>query len=264
MVQVCEPMGLSDPRVALYLIVAALLLLPEVSELELYGVVTLRRRLEEAREEARELKEEITRIRTQASALSHANAASRTDINLNVRQFQTASALDDVTTGDMGPFEPDEEVGAYAQMAFQAGLAGLPQLLPAWGQDATLIGYTLGEDGRLERTYQIGDDYDDATLGDLDRRANQRPYETGITVRPQCWTAMAYAMDDGAPVGALAVLVPGEDLALEEAAGAGDEWETLAASAEAVARAYARLLIDLLNERPARSGTGKAPGKGGH
>lgn len=72
-------MRLADPRAALYLLLAALLLFPEVNELEIGGVLTLRRRLDQMGGEARELKSELAEIRSQAFALSQSVASNRTE-----------------------------------------------------------------------------------------------------------------------------------------------------------------------------------------
>lgn len=48
-VQICEPLAVSSPLVLLVALIVALLLMPELSELELAGLVKLRARVARAR-----------------------------------------------------------------------------------------------------------------------------------------------------------------------------------------------------------------------
>jgi hypothetical protein len=255
-VRVCEPMSATDPRVLLFLLLVGLLLFPELSELELAGVLTLRRRLDEVRQEATELKSELAHIRTQATALSQATANSRNQIRVDVRQQQTGAALVEAGGGDDGVFDGDEEAGAYAQLAFEAGLAGLTRLLPQAEDDVSLVGYTVGDDGHLEATYFTGE-VNEEDLNRLTALVNrpQVPVTT-VTALNDGFAAFSFATVNGVVVGALAVRVPDgqvPDNAALEALGAG---------AEVAAGTYARLLVDLLGEGTAHGAGARGPERG--
>ena len=65
--------------------------------------------------------------------------------------------------------------------------------------------------------------------------------------------------DDGSVVGAVAILIPHEDIPHAEGVVAADDLlRDMAAWVDTAASAYARLLIDVLGERPQSETTGTA------
>lgn len=80
-------MSASDPRALLFVLVAGLLLLPELSELEVAGVLTVRKHVKEAKEEVSGLQTELAHIRneilTAATAAAHSQSRASVE-NYNV------------------------------------------------------------------------------------------------------------------------------------------------------------------------------------
>ena len=243
-VSVCSPMATTDPRAVLFVVAIGLLLLPDVKELEVAGLFTLRRRVDEVKQDAYELKQELASIRSEANA--NAVAHNQTIFNVDTRQEQTGRALAEVEGGD-GVFDEDEEVGAYAQLAFEAGLFGLTTLLPANADDVRLIGYTVGDDGRLEPTFSTGDGtaVEQVDLNNLTDLVNRKsPREPTIAILPGTYAVFDFAELDEGLVGALAVVITGD--LVEDT----DLLNSLASAVAVAAGAYGQLLTDLLGEQP--------------
>jgi hypothetical protein len=260
-VQVCEPIPATDARALMFLLVAGLLLLPELSELEIAGLVTLRRKVDEAQADAAQARREVAQLSARLTAAAAATSmGNQTTLNFYDRAQETGQALEEAEAdrvvvdgpGDTPP-AAQEPAGAFAAAAFQAGLLGLTQFLPAWASSAEVIGFTLAEDGTYEPTYVVGDP-GDQLVETVSRLVNEQLETTLIDVNPRRWLAAAKAVDDaGGRVGALAVLVRDPDLppGPDGAVGGGPEqFEELAAAVEVMAGSYARLLIDLLGEVP--------------
>ena len=272
-VSVCRPLPMTDPRVWFYGLLVGLLLFPELSELELAGVLTLRRRLNEVGQEASDLKSDLANLRLQATALSQANATNRTAVTVDARQQQSGVAQVEVATPGSDLVDDDTASGAYLQLAFKAGLAGLTAVLPAEADGADLVCYTFGDDGQLEPIYQSDPDAD---VDALTQTLNEGRDEASVTSGPRFTAATAYAQDPrgSGVVGAVVLLTAkpaaGPPAATDSGDDAGDDADgdgstvDLAAAAETVAATYARLLVDLVGERPRGtvpgiSAEGKAP-----
>ena len=254
-VRLCETMRLADPRAALYLLLVALLLFPEVSELEVGGVLTLRRRLDRIGEEAGELKSQLAEMRSEAYALSQASASNRTLVNntFMTRPEGTGEALAEAAAASADAAldeDVDVDVADFAQLAFGAGVAGLPQALPGWAAGSTVLAYTPSETGQLEVNAAS---VEPAALEvePVTRLVNEQPSEPRVQRMDDCWAVTAPVRDARQRLlGAVAVLLdptlPGVP--------AGDsptpaEAEKMGAVGEVAAKVYARLLVDLLGER---------------
>ncbi len=249
-VRVCEPMDVTDVRVWVFALLLALLVFPELSELELGGVITLRRRLAELREDATDLRSELAHIRTQAHAAAQASAATRSDIHVDVRQEQTGAALAEVGQRADGPFDRDEEAGAYRQLALTAGLVGLTQLFLVGRDQTTLVGFTLGDDGGFEATHFTSGVTDDELRVVSELVDEARVSGTTVTAQGEGLDAVALAVVDGRVVGALALLVRGG------AAVESHQLDEVGAALQVAAAAYSRLLVDLVGEGAGRGGGG--------
>ncbi len=139
-VEVCAPLESTAPEVLLGLLVIGLLLLPELTELEVGGVVTLRRAVAEARGEATQARAEAaearlvsTQLAAQVSSQLTANptavagAASNTTINNYLQARETAEAQQQLTSGTTPPAAVPvmPTLGESTLVAFTAGLTGL-------------------------------------------------------------------------------------------------------------------------------------------
>lgn len=259
-VRLCETMRLADPRSGLYLLLVALLLFPEVSELEIGGVLTLRRRLDEIGGEATRLKSELADMRSEALALSQSSATNRTEVTTVVaRPEQTGELL---AAASAAPLDEtvDVDAAAYAQLAFVAGVAGLPYALPAIAAGSTVLAYTPSEDGRLEvnaaSSEPAGWEVEPVT-----RLVNEHPPEPRVQRMSDCWAVTAPVLDARQRLlGAVAVLldpalpgVPASDTPTSA------EAEEMGALAEVAAQVYSRLLVDLLGERAGATIEGRVP-----
>ncbi|MGL5817992.1 MAG: hypothetical protein ACRCYR_10540 [Phycicoccus sp.] len=234
--EVCEPMAPTDPRALLYLLVLGLLLLPEVNEVEVAGVLAVRHRLDEVRDEALELRAELAHIRTQAAAVSLATASSRNHIVIDNRQ--RAAWLADGSAGPP-PGHALLDEAALAESALRIGLAGLPSVLPVDSGPATFVGFTTGATGCLEPTHVTGD-VGDALVAWMTDAVNESPASSGVidVGRPEV-VAFAHSTLTGGPRCALAVVLA------EPVVPAGVWFDDLLAAVGVAARAYARLVADL-------------------
>lgn len=254
-VRLCETMRLADPRAGLYLLLVALLLFPEVSELEVGGVLTLRRRLDRIGEEAGELKSQLAEMRSEAYAVSRAAASNRTQVNNTIvtRQEDTGEAVAEAAAASAGATldeTADVDVADFAQLAFAAGVAGLPQALPGFAAGSTVLAYTPSETGQLEVNAAS---VEPAALEvePVTRLVNEQPSEPRVQRMDDCWAVTAPVLDARQRLlGAVAVLldptlpgVPASDSpTLAEA-------EKMGVVGAVAAQVYARLLVDLLGER---------------
>jgi hypothetical protein len=276
---VCSTVSATDPISIWFLLVLVVLLLPDLSEIEVGGVLKLKRTVEEAQQEveqtkakAQELRADFTSLRQDAIAGAEAAAeAVAASVAKSMAQAGVIFNLGDsgeqiakfwnAAVGGEEPSTPQlgtaEKRGAYTFLAFTAALRGLTQeLFPALQQSITLVGFTLDQSGGFTATHTtenlpqpIVDAIEDDLTADPEF-ATRMPSFIGddgwIAV-----TSLAYA-GDGKLVGALAV-VTSEDLT--DAAQAGFQHD-LAVGAAAAAGAYGSLLTQLLGE-PVYTGTGE-------
>ena len=270
--KVCSPMGATDPRVGLWLLTLVLLLLPDLSEIEIGGVLKLRRVVEETKQEAETLRGELADIRTSAAAAAQAGAVSGADAKASVSIDLSRSVdafLDDVDSGDTGALSPAEERGAFAQLAFTAGLAGLiPQFFSAWEKDAFLFGWMLSQDGEFVLTHTVPDIVPaglvDAVEEQFDVRT-ARDGETFLIGSPEDYFVTAYAFSDpdlGGKrhlLGAFGVEISKDPTQIYAYSQGGptplegfdvSEIDTLRASVASAAAVYGLMLTQLLGERP--------------
>lgn len=255
MVQVCTAPSMTDPRVLLFLLIVLILLLPDLSEVELGGVLRLRRTVDETREEARELRRELVTIRNDASATANSQLT-QTFIN---RPAQTGDWIAHRESDDAELVDPGEELGAYAMNAFRAGLAGLMQPLEVGGDEAAAVGFTLRPLRGMEATHVLGripSELGEEVLAALDRDTTSPGEEVVFIETSAGLVAFAFAFADAGEslpasqlVGGLAVILP-HDFGDSGIGAQDDRAAAVAAAAEAAAGAYARLLVDLLGERP--------------
>ena len=277
--ETCEPLPVQSPLVLGYLLLVGALLLPEVAELEVAGVFKLRRQIAEARAEAAEAKEAVLRLTAENRAVALARGGDATGgtstVLVNIgRDVATAAALSDArdepSLGQplLEELEPVwEDTGEAALVAFRAGMLGLPGILPApYGDpaDVRVVGFTIGESGdQFELTHDpsgIGEGLAARVLGLLNE--DWPPQGSVRALGSDGWIFTAPATDaQRRLVGALAAVLPPpphpEVAAFSDEDGGPDLVEQFAAMVEVAAEAYARLLIDLLGERP-----GSAAGAG--
>lgn len=287
-VSVCAPVEATDPRVLGWVLVVIVLFLPDLSEVEIGGILKLRRAVEETKDETQALRGELAEIRTQAAALSQSASAAgaeskatiynRIALGRSVNEF-----LDDVEAGETGSLSPTEERGAYAQLAFTAGLTGMiPQFFSRWQDDVYLVGWVLGEDGQFELTHLVPDavpaGLDEAIEDQLDVRS-ARDGATFLLGDPSAYAVGGYAFSDPDLsgqrhlLGALGVLIlpEGADPAAGQVVQAGvdptdgfdaDEIDDLRAATASAAAVYGLMLTQLLGERPTLWGLAAAGGGG--
>ena len=124
-VKVCEPIGLTDPRIAWILLIVLLLLLPDLSEIELAGALSLKRAVTEVQRENENLRSDVQQLRITTSQIAHQQQ--QTNIYLYDQRVPAALAQwqADLEHGDTGALTPVEETGAFAYLAFSSALAGL-------------------------------------------------------------------------------------------------------------------------------------------
>lgn len=141
----------------------------------------------------------------------------------------------------------DVNAAAYAQLAFVAGVTGLPQALPAIAAGSTVLAYTPSETGQLE--VSAASTPTTLEVEPVTRLINEDPPEPRMQRMSDCWAVTAPVLDARQRLlGAVAVLLdpamPGvPDGATPTAA------EEMGALAALAAQVYRRLLVDLLGER---------------
>jgi hypothetical protein len=245
-VQVCEPMSATDPRVFLFLIALLLLLVPFFSEIEIPGILRVKRDIRQAEQDLETLRTSIGIAQTQISHLtSSASATSNTEVNVYPdRARESGKGLTDYESADE-IVEPTR--GAYAQAAFNAAVLGLPQMLSGWAEDASLVGFTIKEDGTYSDPQVHYGDVGDEAAAQAHMLLSEHPTGAKLTRTVTGVVVTSPARDDdGAIVGGLAVIVerPGSS----RFPGTMSDITSTLADVQAIARTYARLLIDLLGE----------------
>lgn len=240
-VQVCEPMAATDPRVVLFLLVILLLLLPWFSEVEVAGLFSVKKQVEDARKEVDGLRESVRTAQAQVATLS------ATTIAQQVQQTKVEVQLHDHRREDSAETQehalagrPPDEVtaGAFAQVALTAALEGLHTLFPEECIPVGMVFFTWDET-TLE---QYG------TVGDVDDDLQAVAYLMANTKKPKSW---AHREPSGFLVLADATDDDGSSVGVVVFAFRQDQWEhhvAVFADVEVVAKAYARLLVDLVHE----------------
>jgi hypothetical protein len=265
-VRVCAPLEVTSPQALLVLLVIGLLLLPELAEIEIGGVLTLRRAVAEAKGEATQARTEAAEARlasaqlaaqvTQLTAHTASAAAATSTTNIYLEQArQTAEAQAQLQSEV--PSQPSAAVtttpGQSSLVAFTAGLVGLAHSLPRLdeGVGVAVVGTTLTEDGlALEATH---DPFDvEQHLLELAERllngTDLRPGEVVAAFEPGALVVASLAAIDGEVVGGLAaVLRPRPSV---EATAGDQHLDEFYAAVRIAAGAYAQLLVDLLGEQP--------------
>ena len=259
-VKVCEAMSATDPRALLFLLVVGALVLPDLAELEVGGVLKVRRQLDDVKGEASELKNELAHVRTQvmtaaaAAASSHSKASVETYNVYPGRRADVGSALVEVAGAGDGDFDDGEELGAYAAIAFESGFYGLPRYLSDEMTPAAVAGYVFDDDElTLYSVATRGGEAADAL--EQAQRSATAPNLTGVffELGSHFYEVTAPACDDrGLVVGAIAVRMPATAGTLDD-----DDDQDTVGTVELMANTYARLLIDVMGEKPREVPAGK-------
>lgn len=257
-VRVCAPMTATDPRVFLFLLVIALLAVPFFSEIEIPGILRVKRDLHTAQVDLQDLRSSIGVAQTQVANLSSAAGAlamNRTEVNNYFdRSHETGAGQQDLRSGDetVAPTR-----GAYAQAAFSAAMVGVPRLLEGWEEGTVLVCFTVTADGSFSEP-QVHAGHVPGEVADLARNfLNEHPTSsklTGGADRRMYFTSPARD-DDGTIVGGVAVVTPPGPIL---PGGGMAQMTDMLADVQVVARIYARLLVDLLGESGNLSTTTKA------
>lgn len=266
-VEVCAPIEATSPEALLVVLVIGLLLLPELTELEVGGVVTLRRAVAEANGQATQARAEAAEARL-ASAQLAARVEARLTANPTatanptvyniVQAQQTAEAQQELAGAagrggrDGAPVVPT--LGESSLVAFTAGLVGLATHLPRVDEtvEVSVLGLTLADNRQdLEATHNPFDVPDllvtraEQLLNDPD----MRPGDVVTAMEPEGLLVATLALvgEEQVVGGLAAVLQPAPSVA--EATG-DDPLDELAAAVRIAAGGYAQLLVDLLGEQP--------------
>lgn len=266
--RVCEPVSLASPPVLVLLLLAALLLVPDFAEVQLGGVLGLRRELADTQTRMAVVQRDVAQLnlltaRIAADAVAHSGSFAEAESHLHLhleRQAATAAALEaaraaaPVLAGRRSP-------GVYASAAVHAGMLGLAGFFPTWCGPVQAVGLTADGDA-LELTH----DFFGVHAREVDRvRALLTEPGSGVLVDIDevAWVAASRARDDdGEVVGALGVVLTAPRPSAEGGDLSTDQVDELAAAVETAARTYARLLVDLLGERPTVVVRPAGPGNG--
>lgn len=257
-VSVCEPIATTSPEAFVWIVAVGLLLLPELSELEIAGVLKLKRQVEQAQGEAAEARIEAAHAQLAAAQLATQVATQQTNVTANNQQaltltIQTAEAQRILAGTDQPPARiSTPTVGQSALVAFNAGMLGLEQLIePPPGSQVAVVGFTVAEDGSLEaihNPYGVKDAMLDRAAGLLNDPGLQ-PSEVLSAIAPDGWVVATLALTTpGELIGGLAVVLQPtpafEDITDEPLGPVG-------AQLRVAAGAYGQLLVGLLGEQPA-------------
>lgn len=243
-VRVCEPLTVTDVRVLLFLVTLALLVVGELHEVGIGGLLTLKRAVAAARADAAEARREIAEFRLTAQSIGSAVATSGVNVYFP-RAESTGSVVAAPERGDAAHAYSPPQVGPTATLAFFAGVSGLRTVLPRWASDAVVVAFMANDDGSPR--YHASSGADDATVAEARRVVRTRSGTSPVVdVTEARWIAVAAARDEAAsPFGALAVIV---DVTTVRCGGPDDaaRLDELAAAADVAAAVYARLCTDLL------------------
>jgi hypothetical protein len=176
-VETCTPMGVTDAPVVMYVLVLAALVFFEISEVQINGLVTLKRQITEAKTEASEAKGEAAQTRTELAQIRNAISV-RSEVAANaiaspvltVNHGPTDAQIEQIfrTTLALLPGRPTlpSPEGAQPAVVFKAAFRGLASQLPVWAQDAIVIGTVPTDDGAGWVTQSVAPTED---LGDVEQ-----------------------------------------------------------------------------------------------
>lgn len=266
-VEVCAPIEATSPEALLVVLVIGLLLLPELTELEVGGVVTLRRAVAEAkgqatqaRAEAAEARLASARLEARVEATLTANPTATANPTVyNIFQAQQTAEAQQELAGAAGRGRADgapvvPTLGESSLVAFTAGLVGLAAHLPRMDEnvEVSVVGLTLaGNRQELEATHNPFD-VPDRVVSRAEQLLNDpdmRPGDMVTAMEPAALLVVTLALVGGEEVvgGLAAVLQPAP--AVVDVTG-DDPLDELAAAVRVAAGGYAQLLVDLLGEQP--------------
>lgn len=237
-------MGATDLRVLLFVLLLVVLLLPEMSEVEIGGVLSLKRQVDQAAADAKIAREEAASLRATMTLLSSNISANVNNVQGSAVNIQLAAtsglSVQEAAQRQVPDVDPRSEA---AQYALQAGSAGLGDLISSDVVLRGLVTYTRTSRGTMLASGVTPSDFDPTQLNEW---VESLPHERGAFVEVDDGFGCSFVYDDqkrllGA-VAAQGVLVGPDGQPDEEA-------ETLLAGGlELAAVAYARLLIDLVHE----------------
>lgn len=252
-VQVCEPMALTDPRPVWVVLAVLLLLLPDVSELELAGVLSLKRAVAQVEGQAEQLRGEahkLQAITTQLNQQRVEQGQGQAVYNIFPQDLgpQLTRFLDDVASNDTTAMTKDEELGGFTSLIIRSALTGmLTEVFAAWSGRVNLIGWVRLADGSYEPWYLVATvNSDIAALAKTHVRDGDPFGDPLVTVGDDVVVVTAFTATPEADqatrrvLGALSVLIESDEEPTEE------EFEDLGAKAEAAAGAYGLLLLRVL------------------
>ena len=258
-VQVCEPIALTDPRLVWVVLAVLLLLLPDVSELELAGVLSLKRAVAQVEGQAEVLRGEVRQTSAALSTLTQqltvqataAQGQSQSVVLQVPPAGQYSSFVKDVESGDTSALTVDEEVGGYASLAFTSAMTGmLSEVFGEWSNRVGLVGWVTQGNGRFRPSYLVDDSVDQLAVDVIGDALDVADPSSGtfVTELPDLVIVTAFAP---APltsatqvriVGALSVLIDSAEPVVV------DDLDDLAAKTLAAAGAYGLLLQRVLGE----------------
>jgi hypothetical protein len=248
-VSVCEPIGVTDPRALLFLLVVFLLLMPFFSEIEVAGLFRVKKQVEEAEKDVAGLRDTVRTAEAQvatlmasvaATASSQSSSESKVEYHHHDHRGAESGEVQQLAAG--GSDEVDTSVGAYAQAAFNAGLVGLESLLVMRTPEAMLY-FTVSDSGVYELSQRAGAELPDAVLNHALDLVNTDQLSSFADTVGDYLVVTGPAIEPGFTViGAVAAVFAGATMPEQS------ELRALFADVSTVAGAYGRLLADLLGE----------------
>lgn len=258
-VQVCEPIGLADPRLVWVVLAGLLLLLPDVSELELAGVLSLKRAVAEVESQAEQLRGEVQQASAALSAVTQQLAVQSTAQGQGQSQqlvvqmpsaAQVENFFNEMASNDVTALTVEEEAGGYASLAFASAMTGmLSEVFGPWADRARLVGWVGQPDGTFDSTYIVQvvavEEAGQVAAALTHPDTGVGPFLIDFPDSGCAITALVpdlYGTRSGKPLGALSIFVgPPEP-------GVTDDLDALAANTVAAAGAYGLLLQRVLGE----------------
>jgi len=257
-VQVCEPIGLTDPRIVWALLVVVLLLLPDVSELELAGVLSLKRAVAQVEGQAELLRGEAQRASAALSAVTQQLAVQATAqgqsqqlvVQMPPPAAQVNDFIADIELGDTGALSVDEEEGGYRSLLATSALAGMvTDLFAPWAGRVDLVGW-IRSSTEGWRVDQVAGAVDADVLSEIGESLGLGDPADGPVVTDTSTGAMAVtAISTVIEAATGAVHVTGAlTVLLDEADPSVDDLSDVAAKVTVAAGAYGLLLRRVLGE----------------
>ncbi len=158
--RMCQDVPATDARVLLYLLVVAVLLLPEVTEIEIPGLVRVKRELDKVHGEVEQTKSAVAQVRdlVQLSMIQFSARQTSTQTQSNAWNVvlpgggagAVAQVQEDLNSDDTTPLTDEEWEGGARELAFRAAFTGLRnQLAPplgyeSWPTAARIYGFVGG------------------------------------------------------------------------------------------------------------------------